>query len=163
MLCFSYGSNMSRARLRERVASAEFLTVAALSQHRLRFHKSGRDGSGKCDAEFTGDPEDRVLGVVFEIPGDEKRILDRIEGLGTGYDEKEVEVVTADGRSLSARMYVATDIDPLRKPYRWYKRHVLTGARENELPTEYVAGIEAVEADEDPDGARSRRELAIYP
>lgn len=162
MFCFSYGSNLSSARIRSRVPSAEFVAVGTLREHALRFHKAGSDGSGKCDAEFTGNRKDRVMGVVWEIGAADKRVLDRIEGLGAGYREEEVEVVTADGRSLAARMYVATDTDPSRKPYRWYKAHVLAGARENGLPSEYVAGIEAVEAIEDPDTERSGRESAIY-
>lgn len=43
--------------------------------HRLRFHKVGEDGSGKCDAEETGDPEDRVIGVVYAISASEKLVL----------------------------------------------------------------------------------------
>jgi hypothetical protein len=66
--------------------------VGALAGHRLRFHKIGQDGSGKCDADVTGNPEDRILGVVYGLSRDDKTILDRHEGLGGGYDEKVVEV-----------------------------------------------------------------------
>lgn len=162
MFCFSYGSNMSLERLRDRVRSAQFVAVATLSKHRLRFHKASNDGSGKCDAESTGNPDDCVIGVVFEISEDEKPALDRKEGLGTGYDEREVEVVTSDGRTLPSVMYFATNIDPSRRPYCWYKIHVLVGAQENSLPVEYIAQIEAVDADNDPDRDRCERELAIY-
>lgn len=161
MLCFSYGSNMSLARLQERVPSARFVTIAALPAHRLRFHKISTDGSGKCDAEETGNPKDRVIGVVYEILDSEKSALDRKEGLGSGYDEKEVEVST-DQELLTALMYFATNKDQQLKPYHWYKEHVLVGARENGLPSEYVAQIEAMEAIDDPDTERRDRELAIY-
>ena len=50
LLYFAYGSNLHPERLRERVPSAESLGVARLEAHVLRFHKRGRDGSGKCDA-----------------------------------------------------------------------------------------------------------------
>ena len=162
VLCFSYGSNMSLARLRARVPSARVVAVAALPGHRLRFHKIGMDGSAKCDAEWTGRKGDRVLGMVFEIPDGEKPILDRNEGLGAGYDEKRVEVVTAEGARITAQVYVATAIDPSRKPFRWYREHVLAGAREHDLPADYVARIEAVEAVEDRDGARRERELMVH-
>lgn len=161
MLCFSYGSNMSLARLQDRVPSAQFVAIATLPAHRLRFHKVSRDGSGKCDAEETGNPEDSVIGVVYEILDDEKTALDRKEGLGSGYDEKEVEVTTDQGR-LTALIYFATNTDSQLKPYRWYKEHVLIGARKNGLPSEYIAQIEAMEAIEDPDTERHDRELAIY-
>ena len=161
MLCFSYGSNMSLARLRDRVPSARFVTIATLPAHRLRFHKISKDGSGKCDAEETGSPEDRVIGVVYEISDSEKSALDQKEGLGSGYDEKEVEVST-DQERFTALMYFATNKDLQLKPYCWYKEHVLVGARENGLAPEYIAKIEAMECIDDPDTQRHDRELAIY-
>lgn len=161
MLCFSYGSNMSLARLQQRVPSARFVAVATLPAHRLRFHKVSDDGSGKCDAEETGNPEDRVFGVVYEISGSEKPVLDQKEGLGSGYDEKVVELTT-DQERITALMYFATIVDSRLKPYRWYRNHVLVGARENGLPAEYIAQIETLEAVDDPDTRRHERELAIY-
>ncbi|MGA8276571.1 MAG: gamma-glutamylcyclotransferase family protein [Rhodanobacteraceae bacterium] len=161
MLCFSYGSNMSVARLQDRVPSARFVAVATLAAHRLRFHKVSNDGSGKCDAVETGDPKDQVIGVVYEIADVEKSALDRKEGLGSGYEEKEVEVTTDQGK-LTALMYFATAVDSALKPYRWYKKHVLVGARENGLPSEYIVQIEEVEAIDDPDTKRHERELEIY-
>ncbi|WP_254432231.1 gamma-glutamylcyclotransferase [Aquisalimonas sp. 2447] len=152
---------MSLARLQDRVPSAGFVAIGTLPAHRLRCHKVSRDGSGKCDAEETGNPEDRVVGVVYEISDDDKTALDRKEGLGSGYDEKEVEVTTAQGQ-LTALIYFATNTNSQLKPYRWYKEHVLIGARKNGLPPEYIAQIEAMEAIDDPDTERHDRELAIY-
>lgn len=161
MHCFSYGSNMSIKRLQDCVPSAKPVTIATLAAHRLRFHKSSKDGSGKCDAEETGDPYDRVIGVVYDISDEEKGPLDHKEGLGSGYDEKRVNMISDEGE-LAALMYVATRTNPALQPYHWYKEHVLVGARDNNLPPEYIAEIASVEAIDDPDVDRSRRELAIY-
>ena len=161
MLCFSYGSNMSSARLRDRVPSARFVAVAILPAYRLRFHKVSSDGSGKCDALETGNYNDRVFGVVYELADDEKLSLDSMEGLRFGYDEKVVEVITEQGK-LNILMYFATRVNSSLKPYCWYKEHVLIGAREHGLPPEYIAQIEAIAAVEDPDVTRGERELAIY-
>ncbi len=161
MLCFSYGSNMSQRRLQARVPSARFVAVAELPAHRLCFHKSAGDGSAKCDAEESGNPDDRVIGVVYEMADAEKPDLDRHEALGFGYDEKQVELITGSGR-LQAWMYYATRINKALKPFHWYKDHVLTGARENELPAEYISQIEAVESVDDPKPERHDRELSIY-
>jgi hypothetical protein len=79
---FAYGSNMCTAKLRDRVPSARPLFVAKLQEHILRFQKRSTDGSAKADAEFTGDSNDVVWGVVFEIDSDQKHALDRREGLG---------------------------------------------------------------------------------
>lgn len=162
ILYFAYGSNMSTPRLGERSPSAHTVAVARLQRHRLRFHKGGRDGSGKCDADFTDDEADVVFGVVFEIAAAEKLQLDEHEGLGKGYEEKRVSIYTEDGRVLEALTYYATSIDPELKPYDWYKEHVLRGAREHGLPWEHIESIAAVEAIPDPDSPRCERELAIY-
>lgn len=163
MLCFSYGSNMSRRRLQARVPSARFVAVAELAEHRMLFHKRSRaDGSAKCDAEYTGREGNRVIGVVWEIAEEEKGDLDRVEGLGYGYDEKIVDVTTEQGERLSAQVYVATDIDPTRVPYRWYWEHVRIGARENGLPADYIEWIEGVSVAEDQQPERHHHELAIY-
>jgi hypothetical protein len=47
---FAYGSNMSTARLRQRMPSCKPLGTAVLSEHKLRFHKRSTDQSGKCNA-----------------------------------------------------------------------------------------------------------------
>lgn len=163
MLCFSYGSNMSRRRLQARVPSARFVAVAELPGHRMLFHKRSRaDGSAKCDADYTGDARHRVIGVVWDIAESEKGDLDRVEGLGYGYDEKIVPVITREGERLDVQVYVATDIDPALSPYRWYWEHVRIGARENALPADYIEWIENVSVEEDPEPERHRDELAIY-
>jgi gamma-glutamylcyclotransferase (GGCT)/AIG2-like uncharacterized protein YtfP len=162
VLCFCYGSNMSKRRLQARVPSARFFAVAELPGHRLRFHKAAMDGSAKCDAEETGDPNDRVIGVIYDIADNEKPDLDRHEALGRGYEEKQVELLVAGERRLHAWMYFATRINDSLKPFHWYKDHVLVGARENGLPADYIALIEAVEAIEDPRRSRRERELGIY-
>jgi cation transport regulator ChaC len=159
---FSYGSNMSTARLEQRTPSARAVAVARLQRHRLRFHKIGRDSSGKCDVEFTDDATDVVYGVVFEIAASEKLQLDEHEGLKKGYEEKRVSIHTKGGKELEALTYYATSIDPALRPYDWYKEHVLRGAREHGLPRGYVDSIAAVGAVPDPDTPRCERELAIY-
>jgi gamma-glutamylcyclotransferase len=64
---------MSLPRLRERLPGAERIGVFTLTGHTLKFHKgSNNDGSGKCDAMFTGNPKDSVVGELFEISESEK-------------------------------------------------------------------------------------------
>jgi gamma-glutamylcyclotransferase len=53
-------------------------------------------------------------------------------------------------------MYVAerSHIQSELLPYTWYKRFVIEGARQHDLPAEYIARIEAMPATEDPDRTR---------
>lgn len=163
ILYFAYGSNMSSRRLYSRLPEARWLGAARLEGHALRFHKVGqRDDSGKCDAAPTGDPNDRVWGVVYALSAADLIRLDRIEGRGEGYDRWTVAVVAASGKPVEAQTYVATCTDPMLTPLDWYLFHVIQGAREAALPRDYVAGIETVAAARDPDSARRARELAIY-
>ena len=159
---FAYGSNMSLRRLRQRVAGVRWMGRAVLEGHDLRFHKVGRDGSGKCDAFFTGDPRDTVLGVLFHLEPDDKPILDRIEGLGRGYDEKAVQLRFQGCEEIRAVTYVATRLDSSLLPYCWYRDHVLAGARDAALPGIYVDRIRAVPTLRDPDRRRRAREMAVH-
>tara|TARA_R110002073_G_scaffold44540_1_gene123402 strand:+ start:9674 stop:10168 length:495 start_codon:yes stop_codon:yes gene_type:complete len=160
---FAYGSNMSLSRLRERAPSAEALGCFALNGHDLRFHKSGKDGSAKCDAYFTADTGDVIYGVLFKIDPGEKHVLDKAEGLGHGYDEKDVTVTAHDGSWITATTYVATEISDNLKPYSWYLKHVLVGAREASLPSDYIRlKITSVEAVEDSDKERDSKQRAIH-
>ena len=160
---FAYGSNMCLSRIRQRIPAAHPIGVAVLSGHVLRWHKKSNDGSGKCDAFATDVPADRVIGVVFEIPEADKALLDRVEGLDAGYDEKAAQVLLADGESKEAVFYVAASsaIDASQIPYDWYKEHVERGARDFELPEAYRERIAATPSKPDPDTARAAKQRAI--
>lgn len=154
---------MSTKRLKSRTPSARKIGTGVLVRHELKFHKlSLVDGSSKCDASETGNPDHMVHGVLFDIRKDERTILDRIEGVACGYDIKDVRIKLADGKEVLAFTYYATNIDPQVKPFCWYREHVLIGARENSLPVEYIQTIAGVDFIVDPDPARREKELSIY-
>ncbi|MCY3841014.1 MAG: gamma-glutamylcyclotransferase [Gammaproteobacteria bacterium] len=144
-LYFAYGSNMSSERLRGRTPSAISLGRARLPGYALRWHKLGRDGSGKCDIDPSDAPGVVVWGVLYEINRTEKGGLDAVEGLGVGYDEHAVRVET-DTVVCEAVTYKAKPdkIDAALRPLDWYKAHVIRGATEHGLPAEYVRRIAAV-------------------
>jgi gamma-glutamylcyclotransferase len=117
----------------------------------------------KADAEYTGSDSDSVWGVVCEIDAAQKNDLDTAEGLGDGYEEKLVQLRDCAGQVYSASMYVASQshVDPSLKPFSWYMRFVLEGARQHMLPATYVAAIEAVPSVNDPNTRREDRKRAI--
>ena len=162
VLYFAYGSNMSVARLENRVSSVQVITKAKLDNHQLRFHKRSRDGSGKCDAIYVDNIEDSVYGVVFEMTISQKRLLDVCEELGNGYEQKEVSVIAGNRETLRVVHYYATEVDSSLKPYGWYKKHVLQGAHEHGLPSDYIARIESVNSMPDLNLKRHEKELRIY-
>lgn len=162
MKYFAYGSNMSLARLSARVPSAKRLGTYTLCQHTLKFHKLSHDGSGKCDAYYTQNNNDKVIGALFDICESEKPYLDKVEGLGIGYNEKTVLVEDQFGNKEQATTYYALKIDSRSIPYCWYKNHVLVGARESALPESYIALIEEVAFVADSDAARTKKENLLH-
>ena len=164
-LYFAYGSNMCTGRLRDRVPSASFVRIGYVAQRSLRFHKrSTTDGSGKCDAFRTANPNDELWGVMFLINMNEKSDLDEAEGLGRGYDEENLSV-QSDRGMVQALAYVAAprSIVPTLQPYSWYRDFVLAGAQEHQLSAAYIEAIQAVQTSEDPDQARAARERRLLP
>lgn len=152
---------MSARRIKQRIP-AEILGVGTLSGFRLTFSKpSEADGSAKCDIRETGNPADVVYGVVYRLRKEHKPVLDDFEGLGYGYDAHIVSV-QFNGNPLEVYTYRALNHSHLLKPFSWYKRHVLEGARENNLPDSYVTAISEVQSETDSDAERRVRELSIY-
>jgi len=93
MLYAAYGSNLHPVRLRKRVPSAELMGFAVVANWELRFHKRGSDGSGKCNiAAAAGDS---VCFAIFKIEPLERSLLDKVEGLGHGYDEPTLAIPEA--------------------------------------------------------------------
>lgn len=175
MLYFAYGSNLLPRRLRapERAPGARHVAVGRLRGWELRFHKlSDVDGSGKAGVQEI--PAARrnghaVWGALFELAADDHPRLDRVEGLGVGYDRAEVEIdvvgETGDGSHRSRRAFtyvarreaIAEDI----RPYRWYRDLVIAGAEHHGFPQPYVESLRAVEGDVDPDVGRRGAALRI--
>jgi gamma-glutamylcyclotransferase len=160
VLNFAYGSNMLSRRIRERVPSARCIGIAVLRGHELRWHKAGQDGSAKCDVITSSGPDAIVHGAIYEIAAAEKILLDKAEGLGAGYNEKQVQVESNWG-TVTTWVYHATNIDASLVPFAWYKALVVAGAREHELPSDYVAKIEAVPARSDLNLVRAARNLSL--
>ncbi|SEK16225.1 MULTISPECIES: gamma-glutamylcyclotransferase family protein [unclassified Variovorax] len=165
-LYFAYGSNMSSRCLRaaNRAPSALVICSASLAGYRLVFEKVSKDGSSKADCRHTGDPHDQVYGALFSIAETDAAALDLAEGaLGSnpGYRRAEAEVMTSGGPQR-ARTYFAVQKREGLLPYPWYVQHVLAGAMEFALPSEYVERIERQETMPDADANRSDTEFAVY-
>lgn len=149
----AYGSNLHPLRLGARIRSAQVLGVVEMPGCRLAFHKRGADGSGKC-LFYAGEAGQRAFGVIYRFDVADKATLDGFEGVG--YGEQLLDFVL-DAQPCRPYVYVAetTHIDPLLRPYDWYKALVLAGARFHGLPADYIAAIEAQPAVTDPDPARA--------
>ena len=163
MIYLAYGSNMLVPRLRDvrRVPSARCLRRTQLPGYVLRFHKSGADGSAKCDLVRSATPDATAYGVVFSMDDRDRASLDRVEG--RGYHTKLMRVNIAARGRVEAFAYVADRdaVDSSLLPFDWYVRLVVAGAREHDLPAGYIASIAATPSRPDPDPARAAENRSI--
>jgi gamma-glutamylcyclotransferase (GGCT)/AIG2-like uncharacterized protein YtfP len=141
ILYFAYGSNLLSGRMRERVPSARREAVAFLDHHRLVCNKRGSDGSAK--ANLVPAAGHRVWGVLYRIEGAELPLLDQFE---SGYERVGVEVRTSSGETWCASTYRSDRISEDPVPFDWYRGMILEGAREQGLPEQYLALLEALPA-----------------
>lgn len=159
VLSIAYGSNLHPNRLRERVPGAEALGVVNLPGFTLAFHKRSKDGSGKAMLYKADDA--MAYGVVYAIPADEKHALDTAEGLGGGYDEREIKV-ELNGAVVGAQIYMVSpySVDHRLQPYHWYKKMVLAGAAYHHLSDSYIVSIGDMPSIQDLDKKRRERNEA---
>lgn len=153
---FSYGSNLLLSRIRRRLREVEVAGTYCLQGYELQFNKKGRDGSAKANIIQTGNTGDHVWGVVHKLHLENRQVLDRIEGLGNGYDHHSL-AMNLNGYSLEVLAYMATDPRYVGddEPFCWYHQYVLQGALENGFPDYYVEKIRRRTFRNDPDRTRS--------
>lgn len=142
---------MSRPRIEARLGACVSLGQAWLPGYALRFHKRGKDDSGKCDAWKTSSSDDLLYGVIYSLDWRQRERLDQFEG--RGYRVSWVEVRTP-AHTLRCFVYVARPeaIDAGLTPFDWYLDYVLAGAKENRLPSAYISHLESIQVIADPDG-----------
>lgn len=158
-LVFAFGSNMCSGRFRAYGVVPDRVGVpATLDGYELRFNKKSIDGSGKASV----DPVDGATtrGVLYSIPDAQLETLDT--GEGPGYSRRRLRVRTPVG-DVDAWVYVASSPspDPALRPYSWYKRFLVEGAREHNLPGDYVEALEAIKAVEDPNTGRDAQKRLL--
>ncbi len=145
-LYFAYGSNMSTARMQERVSGARAIGRARLLGMRLVFNKlSTIDGSAK--ANLAASPGDVVWGVLFEIDPAKWSALDKSEG---GYDRIAMEVVDDTDHVVLAQTYVSAQLTDDPRPTEPYRRLIVESALEHGLPEDYVDALEVMDSRLDP-------------
>lgn len=144
---FGFGSNMSLLSLRAKGVEPRTSRRAVLRGWRLRFNVQHffRHEGGVGNIEHTGNPNDRVLGVLHECPEEALALLDQAEAFGHGYDRIQVAVQAGDhcerdNPNLIAITYVGMPefIDDSCLPSQRYLNIILHGGREAGLDDDYL-------------------------
>ena len=153
MLYFAYGSNMHSAQMKCRCPLAKFVCRAKLPEHRLAFTlKSVTRDCGVADV--LPDQAKEVWGVVYELPDNELKNLDKKEGYTperpNDHNEytREDRYVWREGdvtRQLLVTLYRGhPQLDP-PLPSDDYKELIVAGAKHWNLPAEYIRELESIE------------------
>ncbi|MBN1294614.1 MAG: gamma-glutamylcyclotransferase [Candidatus Latescibacteria bacterium] len=137
VLYFAYGSNMLITRLRSRISSAKLIDIGFLNGYKVLFNKCSKDGSGK--ANLIESPGDVTWGVIYEIDEQDTNKLDIFEG---GYNREIFQICNKENIAVSAFVYLSSDLTNDERAYEWYKEIILKGARENNLPKNYISYLE---------------------
>ena len=155
---FAYGSNLPFLRMLERTSkNLRLKGKFSWKGRRLAFAKQSTDGSGKCTAIATSDGH-VVWGTIYQLTSADKR---RLAAFERGYHEQLLPLAL-DNAQKQGFTYIANKelINEALRPYSWYKRLVLAGAREHGFPATYIDAIERVADMPDPDTARRAKEEA---
>ncbi|MFY9447020.1 MAG: gamma-glutamylcyclotransferase [Dethiobacteria bacterium] len=80
-------------------------------------------------------PGDVVWGVLYEVDSKHLSDLDRIEG---GYKRINISITLPNGKRLEAQTYQSDKLTGDPVPFDWYKNLFVQGAREHNLPQDYI-------------------------
>ncbi len=142
---FAYGSNMSAARMHERLKPKGVAmgrrVGGRLDGWRLAFDKIARTPAGAGAGNIVATPGASVHGTLNELPLAGFDVLDIFEGVAGGhYERRTVPVVRAEtGETVEAITYVALLVGERLKPTREYLAHLLAGR--DLLPADYWAKL----------------------
>jgi cation transport regulator ChaC len=150
-LVFQYGSNMSVARLNhaDRLAGdAKVVGIATtIEPFELAFTVWSKTNACAAADIITGKAGRSIYGVVYDIPDfllsresarkHNRKSLDSIEGEGTNYVSKTIDLSKADGAKLTAITYVVKDPSAGLKTSLAYVQHIFDGLEEHNMPEDY--------------------------
>lgn len=137
---FAYGSNMDTSQMACRCPGAVLLKTATLEGWRFALDSQGV-------ATVVEDSRGLVNGLLWILTNEDKKNLDRYEGVGNGcYRSSFLDVKTDNGKT-DAMVYVS-----LREPWdsflsehrTGYLDRIIGAAREFDFPQDYVRELEAL-------------------
>jgi gamma-glutamylcyclotransferase (GGCT)/AIG2-like uncharacterized protein YtfP len=145
-LYFAYGSNMSRAAMRQRCPGAREIGPAVLEAHRFAIIRDGY-------ASVLPSPAATVHGLLWRLDPRGLAALNAYESLDSGLYRAVTLPVRSGERRVAALVYIARS-RALGAPRPGYLEDVIAAARELKFPPAYVDML----ARWAPSGLRTMRE-----
>ena len=144
---------MHSAQMKERCPSAKFVCRAKLPSHRLAFTlESIERGCGVADVLYEEGRE--VWGIVYELPENELKELDKNESFRPGRPDdqneytRENHYVWREGdakQPLLVSLYRGHPQPDPPLPSCDYKELIVEGARHWQLPPDYIQELESIQ------------------
>lgn len=129
MLYSAYGSNMNLEQMKHRCPKSKVVCNGVLTGWKFVFNVH-------ADIIRTGDENDFVPVVIWDIDDNDWENLDMYEGYPTYYVKENVMAVTVDGDCVETVVYVmADDRKGIYLPNDYYFDVVLRGYKENGINT----------------------------
>lgn len=133
---FAYGSNISPEQMKFRCPGAQIIDVAYLDN--WRFHINTRGSASIMRAR-----DSRTWGILWNCAGAHIATLDEYEGVGwRNYRKDRVEVVTRNGRTQSALVYISPRTWRGRARPNYMLREIISPARKHGFPVHYLKELE---------------------
>jgi len=140
---FAYGSNMNHKQMRRRCPNSRYLSRALLRDYKFVFDGYSRSRKGSV-ANVIKSRGDIVWGGIFEIDRECLSSLDRYEGYPKSYDRRVIQVRDDEGKEFKVVIYLR-GAKAIGQPSKAYREVILEGARDCNLPQEYVNTFIVVE------------------
>ena len=126
MRYFAYGSNLSRAQMKERCPGSKPLFPATLPNYKLVITGWSRKWMGGT-ATVQRSNGDKVRGGVYEVSEPDLRKLDRYE---TGYARQNVTVFDEDSEAHEVVTLIKTGQVEVSKPSAFYGEVIRRGYKD---------------------------------
>lgn len=112
----AYGANMNLETMSRRCPTAKFLGTGLLEDHRLMFKGEDVTTSYATIEQWEGYA---VPFVLWDLPSDAEKLLDRYEGYPIHYQKREV-VIEFGGEKISAMYYQKSEKERVYPPVMHY-------------------------------------------
>lgn len=130
------------------------MLMVFFKEYRLDFSRFSKKWDGSV-ATVVPDSKEYVWGVLWQLSMDDMASLDKQEGVRENdkgvYKAFNANIVTSDGMNVTCRSYMLVKQPekqvPLpveRRPSKAYKQTILNGARESNIPLDYLEELEKI-------------------
>lgn len=140
---FSYGSNLSKDRFKQRTGSLPTTRTVFLTNYRFSFNVHA---DGQIYANIVPCEGSIVWGAIYWCSLANMEALDMYEGVERGFYRRiGVEVETATGERINAEAFIGgyKFVGSEGMPSDDYLQTILTGAAKQDLPEAYIRFIAA--------------------